>query len=294
MTWNSSATIKECIGSILCFDRFARIIVVDNCSSDNTCDILDEFRDSIQVIELNENTGFARGNNIGLSQIRTPYVFCLNPDAFLIENISTRLINALDQDCTVGIACPELVFPDGSFQRSAYPFHSYSYQFFDALGLRWLFDSISKGNNYCEKPFWAIGAAMLMRTDELQKLGGFAEDYFMYSEDMDLCKRYMLRNLRTCIFDECKVVHIGGVSESSNSEYIRAEKLFENELDYLAKFSSGNLLLKYRVLLSAYFFRKQILRFCYHGKRRSELLARADINSKVLSNRLSLNLTDKD
>ena len=118
VSWNVEDVISKCIESIYEFseDYDIQVIVVDNNSSDNSVGILKKYKD-VLLIESKENLGFSKANNLGLKYATGKYVFYLNPDTILIENVFFTLISELENDENVGMTCPKLLNVDKSLQR---------------------------------------------------------------------------------------------------------------------------------------------------------------------------------
>ncbi|HFI0249435.1 TPA: glycosyltransferase family 2 protein [Streptococcus suis] len=246
VTWNNEKEIENCLNSIYKFSPMgSKVIIVDNCSTDNTTyQILNKFPDA-QLIQNEKNLGFACANNIALELVETQYICYINPDIILTEDIISPSIDALESFPEVGIVASQLRNPDGSHQHSYYNFATPFSMFSEVLHLGKLFPNFMRRRfflNYYRTnkdftPDWVIGAEMVLRTKEAKEIDGFSTDYFMYTEDMDICKK-MNNILGKKIFYlvNSSLIHIGGASESQNINYSKQQKLFENMKKFVEKY----------------------------------------------------------
>jgi GT2 family glycosyltransferase len=175
----------------------------------------------VTVVPLTENRGFAHGCNAGARQGTAPYVLLLNPDATLDADSLRCLLAAADADATIGAVAPRIEEPDGTLDWSQRRFPRLRSTFAQAFFLHRLFplapwtDELVRDPAAYQRPAspeWASGACLLVRRAALERLGGLDEGFFLYCEDMDLCRR-----LRDAGFDirfepEAVAVHAGGAS----------------------------------------------------------------------------------
>src|SRR5690606_13787318 len=109
VTYNGKKWIEKCIDHLLMSDVDLDIIVVDNCSSDGTKQLLKTYTDKIQIFELEENLGFGRANNVGIAQAYNAgaeYVFLVNQDVYVTPNTISLLISAAANEPQYGIISP--------------------------------------------------------------------------------------------------------------------------------------------------------------------------------------------
>nr|WP_277424158.1 glycosyltransferase family 2 protein [Adlercreutzia sp. ZJ304] len=294
VTWNNENTIVNCVDSILEYESGSSIVVVDNCSTDSTIELLkDKFDGNITLIEQDSNVGFAEGNNRGLEYVHTEYVCFLNPDTVLIESISGDIVSYFCKNKSVGIVGPALLNPDGTMQPSVSTFERPFNTFIRNLGIgRFLPKRLKRKYT----PFyyiydtpcivdWLMGAALYSRTMDIKAIDGFSKDYYMYTEDMDLCiKMSTLLGKHTVIFPDKKVIHIGGVSELQNMSYHKFRKMQENELVFIKKFYP-ELLNRYKLLKKISFrIRGLFVILFVHNDSRNGLLNNVKIAVDVLEN----------
>ena len=214
-----------------------RIVVVDNASGDGSAERLHSALGESQVVALDENVGFARGNNLGARALPgDPYLF-VNSDAYVHAPGSIpRLLAALG-DPRVGIAVPRLLNPDLTLQPSVVPPSTPLPELVRASGLsrfvpNRLQPSLGTHWDHSESRtiHAAIGAVLLVRGRAWDELNGFDERLFMYAEDLDLFRRAALSGWRARFVAEAEFVHLGGASAGQRwSQPERAERVAQTE-----------------------------------------------------------------
>ena len=209
VTWNNADIIEECIDSLFAFSPWENeVIVVDNASSDNTCQVIREhFGDQVKLIDAGENLGFSKANNLALEHATGDYIFYTNPDVVFIEDIVTPMIRVLEQDPTIGVVSPMLLYRDLSYQVSTCNYPSVSKLVWDDMHLYKLLSKDQQAK-YAQAQYreggdrfvdWAYGAAQLCRTEDVRAVGGYPSEFFMYGEDSAFCMS-MLDKLNKKVF----------------------------------------------------------------------------------------------
>ena len=222
------------------------VIVVDNASSDATVEELPRTFPWVQFMAGSENLGFTRGNNRGYAASRGRFVYFLNPDTELDHGQTHRLAAArglppphdslwtlyaaMADAPGVGMVGPQLRYPDGEQQSSVRRFPTPPTGFFEStwLGRFWRGNPWSRRMHMADWPVafrhdvdWVVGAAMLCRRQALEDVrtqeGPFDERFFMYSEELDLCRRLKLEDWRVVYVPEAVVIHYEGKSSDQAS-----------------------------------------------------------------------------
>lgn len=245
VSWNVKSYLIDCIASILRHPAActSEIIVVDNASTDGTAAAVNEQFPSVRVMANAGNTGFARANNQGAAAAAGEYLFILNPDTLLLPDTLTALVAFMNRNPDIAMCGPRVLNDDRTIQRSVRGFPTWSaafgrYTFLKYLGLfkgsleRWRcrrFDYAAQAD--VEQ---LIGAALLIRRTVFERLGGFDERFFMYYEEVDLCRRLNEQGLRVVYTPCAEMIHLGGKS----AKQVPAKKRFmtlESLLLYLRK-----------------------------------------------------------
>ena len=145
VTWNNNDVIIDCIDSIYKFCKNFKIIIVDNNSSDNTVEVVNEKNyNNCKVIELEENLGFAKGNNIALKYVKTPYICYLNPDTILVEDIIIPSVKSIENDKNIGIVACKLLYKNKKLQASTFNFINSKQVYFESFRIGKLFPNFIK------------------------------------------------------------------------------------------------------------------------------------------------------
>jgi GT2 family glycosyltransferase len=191
-----------------------RTIVVDNASGDGTADVVREFPE-VRLIELGENIGFSRANNLVLRETTAEYVLVLNPDTVLCEGTLDTLLGLMAENPRIGIAGCRLVQEDGTFDHAArrsFPTPTSALGHFLRVGRSERAPAslaAYRAPDVDEGPVDAVnGAFMLMRREMLDEIGLFDEGYWMYMEDLDLCYRAAQAGWITWFEPSVSAVHI--------------------------------------------------------------------------------------
>lgn len=229
VNYNVKDYLLQCLRSIE--QRMAgvdvEVIVVDNCSDDNSVAELEPLFPWVTWIPLSRNVGFGRGNNAGLSHCNGRYVLFLNPDTIIAQDTLNVMVRYMDDHADVGMAGCKVLNPDGTFQlacRRGFPTPWAS--FCKLFGLQSLFPNSPLFAQY-NQTFRSvdetyeidalIGAFMIGRTDDVRALGGFDPDFFMYGEDLDLCYRVQKTGRKIMYVHETSIVHFKGESTKRSS-----------------------------------------------------------------------------
>lgn len=176
VTHNSAQVIGDCLRSL---PADAPVMVVDNASTDDTLHCVSELRPDTTIIPLEKNIGFGRANNLALERMGTDYALLLNPDARLESDALVHLRAALD-------AHPEAAGAGGSLSRRE---RAGGAGVSPTGASQCLPPNLPPtGEGITRVPFLS-GAALLLRVESVQEIGGFDPRIFLYFEDDDLCRR---------------------------------------------------------------------------------------------------------
>jgi len=192
------------------------ILLVDNRSTDNTREFVLSNYPCINVIVNSESTGYGENHNINIKKARGRYVAVMNTDMTVDANVFKQLSAFMDEHPDIGIVSPKILNPDGSIQglNKRYPtiidlflrrfwpkqWHRFVKQRLDYYEMR----DVGYDNIY-DVPFLS-GAFMFCRADLLKSLGGFDLGFFLYFEDVDLCRRVQ-KTHRTVYYPGVTAVH---------------------------------------------------------------------------------------
>ena len=220
VNYKSWSKLKNCIKSIQNQSHInTQIIVVDNFSNDNKLKHFQNKYNQVNWIENKNNLGFAKACNIGALKAESKWLLFLNPDTILERNSLSSLIkysNSNKEHRLIGI---KQLNQDGS-NTNAYGLFL---NIWTSTGFFRIFNRILKGLTYkkmnskeISSPDWISGSFVLLRKTDFIKLDGWNEKYWMYYEDMDLCKKAQLLNLKVSLFNNWKCIHFHGESSRKN------------------------------------------------------------------------------
>ncbi len=247
------------------------IFVVDNNSSDNSCDYIKSRFQNIKLIENKKNVGFSAANNQAICQSSGEYVLLLNPDTIIPEDTFLKIIQFADKTPDAGGIGVKMIDGKGNFlPESKRAFPSPEVSFYKMFGLSKLFPKSEKFGKYhltylslneIHKVDVLSGAFMFLRKSALDKSGLLDEDFFMYGEDIDLSYRITQQNYSNYYFPEVKIIHYKGESTKKgslnyvfvfyNAMIIFAKKHFRNKKALLFSFLI-KLAVIFRATLSAF------------------------------------------
>ncbi len=220
--------LAQCVDSVLrALDGIeGEIVVVDNCSCDDSVAFLKALYPQVRFIENNKNLGFARANNMAIRRTHSEYVLLLNPDTIVNEHLLKDCISLLDGDpriCATGV---RMLNPDGTFAPESRrgvptPFTAFCKMsgLNDAFPKNRIFGHyyMKYLDEYSATPIEIIsGACMFIRRSVLDECGLLDEDFFMYGEDIDLSYR-MLQTGGVNYYIPSRIVHYKGESSRKNT-----------------------------------------------------------------------------
>ena len=208
VTYNSGRFIRRCLESALeQTHQPLEVIVIDNASTDGTCDILERFEDSCVVVYNEENIGFAAAQNQAIALSRGDWVLTLNPDVLLLSDFVASLMMTANRDPMVGTICGKLLLADASFDIEGVQRLDSTGMFFTPM-LRHKDRGCMETNNghyrQYEYVFGATAAAACYRREMIADVSVdgefFDAEFFAYREDADVAWRAQLLGWK-CIFD---------------------------------------------------------------------------------------------
>ena len=226
VSFNTRDLLRECIESLL---REAggvshEIIVVDNASHDGSMEMVAAEFPDVRLIRNDHNLGFAGANNRAFEIARGAYLVLLNSDAFPGPNGLALSIMHMENNPRAGIGGARLIGRDGSWQPAARMFPSPLNEFLKISGLAASYPSsrfIGRADRTWADPDqaaavdWVPGAYCIIRRDVLDKVGGFDERFFLYYEEVDLCRRIAAAGYEAWYWPDVVVVHLGGESSKA-------------------------------------------------------------------------------
>lgn len=198
----------------------SEIIIVDNASSDGSCEMIKKRFKDVVLIENQENTGFPKGNNIGVNKAKGKYICILNPDTVVSEDTFSKLLEFADNRENLGIVGCKLIDGTGNFlPESKRNIPTPKVSFLKLLGNDKSYYAHHLSENQSGKASVFVGAFMFLERQKYLDLKGFDEDFFMYGEDIDLCYRAEKSGLENYYFADTTIIHYKGESTSKDKVY---------------------------------------------------------------------------
>ncbi len=216
----------------------ATVYVADNASSDDSIQLLNDNFPEVKVIRFDKNWGFAEGYNKALAQIDAEYYLLLNSDIEVTSHWLTPLIAYMDSHQDVAACQPKL--------RSIYDRDSFEYAgacggYLDRYGYPFcrgrIFETVEHDSGQYDTPsdiLWATGAALLVRANIYNNVGGLDARFFAHNEEIDLCWRIRLQGYRIVCLPQSVVYHVGG-GTLPKSNPMKTFLNFRNNLTMLYK-----------------------------------------------------------
>ncbi|MEM1245270.1 MAG: glycosyltransferase family 2 protein [Acidobacteriota bacterium] len=229
VSFNTRDLLRECLENVRreTRDFRAQILVVDNASADGSVEMMREEFPEVEVIPSEINLGFAGANNVALERVEAPLVVLLNTDAFFEEGALALAVEKMRANERVGLAGARLISRDGSDQPSARMFPTLMTDLFTLTGLAarfpdsrlfGRFDRTWADNAVASEVDWVPGAFSILRSSVLDEVGLFDEAFFLYYEEVDLCRRIKDAGHEIWYWPDVVVMHVGGESAKTLRE----------------------------------------------------------------------------
>ncbi|GIK55967.1 MAG: glycosyltransferase family 2 protein [Chloroflexi bacterium] len=230
VSWNVRELLRECLRSIVQTqgDLTVEVIVVDSASTDGSAAMVVAEFPQVTLIASDENVGFPRGNNMGIAKAHGRYILLLNPDTVLHENALVHMVDYLENHLDVGVVGAQLLNEDGSVQSSRRRFPTLTTAFFESTWLQSKapqrildrYYALDMADDQTADVDWVMGACLMTRQEIAHTVGGLDEGYFMYSEELDWCRRIKMAGWRVVYLPTAQITHYQGKS----SEQVVAQR----------------------------------------------------------------------
>jgi len=242
LNYNVRYFLELCVSSVqnAISNLDAEIIVVDNNSQDDSCAMMKQRFPNVKLIENTENLGFPKGNNIAVAVAKGEYICILNPDTVVAEDTFTKVLEFAKRQNDLGIVGVKLIDGTGNFlpeskRGTPTPFVAFTkitgvYKVFPKVFGKYYAQHLSQ--NQTGKVDILVGAFMVMKRELYNDIGGFDENCFMYSDDIDLSYRALKKGKSNYYFHETSVIHYKGESTIKDGTYM---KRFQEAMNFFYK-----------------------------------------------------------
>lgn len=224
LNWNGRKLLEQFlpVASRYSITEDADLIVVDNGSTDDSVEWVKAHHPEVKVLSFSENYGFAEGYNKAIAQTQYKYTILLNSDVEVTEGWTRPLLDFMRRNGDVGALQPKI---RSWKERTKFEYAGAAGGYLDKMGYPYcrgrLFDSIEEDRGQYDGKVvdicWASGAALMVRTDIYQKVGGLDARFFAHMEEIDLCCRIHAAGYRVVVVPDAMVFHVGGASLSQGN-----------------------------------------------------------------------------
>lgn len=229
VSWNVRDLLRRCLQSILAAvdgsapPRTLEILVVDNASADGSAAMVQAEFPTVRLIANDRNRGFTAANNQGLAASQGRYLLLLNPDAELLDGALAAMVGCMEAHPEAGVLGPQLLYPDGSVQSSRRRFPTVATALVESTVIQewWRDNRVLRRYYMLDTPpppgepqpvDWLVGACLLVRRAAYEQVGGLDEGFFMYSEELDWCRRIKGAGWQVLYLPTARVIHHEGKS----------------------------------------------------------------------------------
>ncbi len=238
VNYNTKNFLKNCLDSIFKYypGQVPEVIVVDNNSSDGSAGMVRKNFPAVKLIANQKNIGFGAANNQGAEAAENDFLFFLNSDIIIKEDIFSPALKVFAQSSHLGILAPLLLLPNNQPQPYAYG----SFPSLLRLAKQKIISSpkVKLAANQSQIVDWVSGAAMAVRKKVFAQIGGFDQNFFMYFEDIDLCWRARQAGWLTGVCPFFSLIHFGGQAGGGRKQ---RKKHYYQSQDYFFRKHYGRL-----------------------------------------------------
>jgi len=249
LNYNDNEYLKGCLQSLdhCSKSRQVEIIVSDNASTDGSIEMVESEFPHVRLLKNNENLGFTKGNNVGIRASTGRYVFLLNSDIKVLDGCIDALAQFLDDNPEVGIAGPKVLNQDLSHQSSCRQYPSLWNNFCQVAGLAKFFRGSKffsgehmfffKGDRVADVDV-LVGCFSALRRKAIDQVGMLDENFYMYGDDLDWCRRLRQGGWRVVFYPGAQVIHYMGTSTTKKDPVRYSLLQQQSVLRYWRKYHS--------------------------------------------------------
>jgi len=238
VSWNTRELLQRCLGSVFASAADVAgldVIVADNASVDGSAEMVAARFPQVTLIRNLQNVGFAAANNQAVQLARGDFLLFLNSDTEIVGAAIHEMLRYATDHPDVAVLGPQLLNSDGTVQPSRRRFPTVTTAFLESTVLqRWFpnhpalraYYLLDRSDHETQEVDWLVGACLLVRSEAAKQVGLMDEGYYMYSEELDWCRRFAAAGWRIVYHPVAKVIHHGG--QSSDQDLFRRHILFQH------------------------------------------------------------------
>ncbi len=216
VSYNTAPLLRRCLESVLA-DTGSPVLVIDNQSTDGSAELVRREFPSVHLRAEESNLGYGTAANAAVAELRTRYVLLLNADTELTSGAVDALARYLDEYPAAAIAGPRLVTVTGQYDPSAHRFPTPLALLLQESGLRRVLGIARRSEWRPRQVEWILGAALAIRREAFDAVGGFDPGFFLYQEEVDLCYRLRAAGWQIHYAPVATLRHVGGASTSQRA-----------------------------------------------------------------------------
>lgn len=215
LNWNGKDMMRTFLPSVVRYSSpLGEVIVADNASTDGSVEMLQREFPTVRIMQFDKNYGFAEGYNRALALVRSKYTLLLNSDVEVTEGWLEPLYGYMELHPEVAACQPKIRC---QWSKKNFEYAGAAGGFLDRFGYPYcrgrIFDTIEEDNGQYDdivEVFWVTGAAMMVRTEVYNEVGGLDSRFFAHMEEIDLCWRFSSRGHKMVCVPQSTVFHVGG------------------------------------------------------------------------------------
>lgn len=216
LNWNGKSWLEKFLPNVIENSPEATVYIIDNHSTDDSIEFLQNNFPQTPLVILNNNYGFAEGYNRGLREILADYYVLLNSDVYVEKQWIQPIITEMEKHENLAVCMPKI---KSYYNPECFEYAGAAGGFIDTFGYPFcngrLFDTIEEDEGQYEHDyeiFWASGAALFVKSEIYKKVGGLDKDFFAHMEEIDFCWRVKNAGYSIKYIHNSEVYHVGGGS----------------------------------------------------------------------------------
>lgn len=228
VNYNGLIYFKDCLDSL--YSKLEgisfEIIILDNYSSDNSCLFIKENYPQVILIESKVNHGFGKGNNEAVKYAKGEFLLLINNDTIVLDNL-LPVLNHIKSNADIGVIGINMLNKEKKYISAAGVFPNFNNMFLMKKLLQ--IDDEFVNGNFSKSSYnvdWLGGSFLVITKTLYDEINGFDEDYFMYVEDVDFCKKIANKGRLRVFLPNYSYIHFVGFTKSKNPMLIKGYELY--------------------------------------------------------------------